>query len=84
MKLFYFLKILSTFSRKPREKFRRFWKYAFLWFGALDSGAPAKLVELLKINRKINGNLQFVKFFILVEGIFTGKSSFNKEKLRPG
>ena len=43
-----FLKILSKFSRKCREKFRKFWKYGFV--GSSGVGAPPpEATENMKI-----------------------------------
>ena len=49
MRFFNFLKMLSTFSRKFRETFRKFWKYG--------------LAKILKSSRKINGKLQNIETF---------------------
>ena len=49
---------------KFREKFRKFWKYGFVW-GSGGVSAHRKLAKILKkISRKINGHLQnFENFY---------------------
>ena len=57
-----FLKILSKFSQKFREKFRKFSKSGLV--GDSGGGAPPEASEnIKKISPKINGNQQNFKNF---------------------
>ena len=51
-----FLKILSKFSQKFREKFRKFSKYGFV--RGSGGGAPEASENIKKTSSKINGNQQ--------------------------
>ena len=53
--------MLSKFSRKFREKFRKFWKYGFE--GGSGGGPPEASENIKKSSRKINGKLQNFETF---------------------
>ena len=62
-----FFKILSKFSRKFGEKFRKLWKYAFV---GVRGRSPPKLAKLLKTVEKSTETRKLLKNFMNYGSIF--------------
>ena len=64
MQKLYFFKILSKFSRKLREKFRKFWKYGFVGVRSASENIQ-KLVEKSTETRKnLKIFMNLAKFYL--------------------
>ena len=69
------MKILSKFSRKFREKFRKLWKYAFI--GVRGGAEPPEASEIIKnLVEKAMAICKPLKGFINYNRIFPEKAKF--------
>ena len=66
-----FSKILSKFSQKCREKFRKFWKYGFV--GGSGGGAAEASENIKKLVEKSMENGKILKLFMKFQRILTWK-----------
>ena len=69
--------ILSKFSRKFREKFRKFWKYGFIWVRGADPPEASENI-FKKLGEKSMEAWKFWKFSRIFSEFWLLKANFNK------